>query len=173
MDTDIISYETLLATRDSATWVMWGALATAIAALGSILTFFVAGLALNTWKNQEKTKIRSELKRSLLALDYSIHMMPNAWDRLTAQRANLAIEQKKFLFEVDQETIAAILALKKCWHDALSAWVMCEGQLKKTSLTKLWNELSNIYIDFIQGKADKKTILEKLAEMHSVNFIFD
>ncbi|ELD7982262.1 hypothetical protein KC915_22845 [Enterobacter hormaechei] len=173
MDTDLISFETLLATRDSAYWVMWGAIATGVAAFGSIMTLIVAGAALNTWKQQEKTKIRSELKRSLLALDYAVHMMPDSWNSLTAQRVNIAITQKAFHFDGDQDAIVAMIELKKCWHDALSAWVMCEGQLKQTNLTKLWNELSNIYLEFLEGETAKLKVLEKLAEMHSVKFIFD
>ncbi|EOW2370909.1 hypothetical protein ACNZA9_001774 [Cronobacter sakazakii] len=173
MDTDLISFETLLATRDSAYWVMWGAIATGVAALGSIVTLIVAAVALNTWKKQEKTKIRSELKRSLLALDYAVHMMPDMWNALIAQRINMAISQKSFCFNGDEDAVVAMIELKKCWHDALSAWVMCEGQLKKTNLTMLWHELSQIYLEFLEGKTTKLTVLKKLAVMHSVKFIFD
>lgn len=172
MDTDLISFETLLATRDSAHWVMLGAIATGAAALGSIMTLFVALAALNTWKQEEKTKIKSELKRSLLALDYAVHMMPDLWNEPTAQRINIAITQKVFRFDGDEDEVVAMIELKKCWHDALSAWVMCEGQLTKTELTKMWNELSKIYLNFLEGKATKLSMLEKLTEMHSVKFIF-
>lgn len=170
MDADIISYETLLATRDSAEWVMWGAIATGIAAVGSMLTLFCAAVALNTWKKQEKTKIRSEFKRSLLALDYAVHMMPDDWGIMMAQRIRLG--NRDFLIPGENEAYIGLSELKKCWHNAISAWVMCEGQLKKTNLTKQWPELSEIYADFIQGRAKKIKILDKLEEMHSVEFIF-
>lgn len=173
MDTDLISFETLLATRDSAYWVMLGAIATGIAAIGSVATLFVAGAALNTWKQQEKTKIRSELKRSLLALDYAVHMMPDLWNEQTAQRVNFAATQKAIHFNGDEDAVVAMIELKRCWHEALSAWVMCEGQLKKTNLTNLWYELSQIYLKFLEGKTTKLNILSKLAEMHSVKFIFE
>lgn len=106
-------------------------------------------------------------------MDYAVHMMPDSWNSLTAQRVNIAITQKAFRFDGDEDAIVAMIELKKCWHDALSAWVMCEGQLKKTNLTNLWYELSKIYLEFLEGKATKLKVLEKLAEMHSVKFIFD
>ncbi|WP_220708576.1 hypothetical protein [Citrobacter freundii] len=74
MTANYIAYETLLTTIDSAHWAKFGVIAAWVAAAGSLLTLIVAASALNTWKKQEKTKIRSELKRSLLALDYAVHM---------------------------------------------------------------------------------------------------
>lgn len=172
MDADIISYETLIATRDSAQWVMWGAIATGVAAAGSILTLICAAAALSTWKKQEKTKIKSEFKKSLLALDYSVHMMPDDWNFLMAQRISM-VNKSSPTYPNDDNASISLNELKKCWHNAISAWVMCEGQLKKTNLPKQWHELSGIYIDFIQGKVKKIIILDKLAEMHSIEFIFD
>lgn len=171
MDTDIISYETLLATRYSADWVMYGAIAAWLAALGSLLTLICAASALNTWKKQEKTKIRSEFKRSLLALDYAIHMMPDDWN---AQMANaILMKSRSFIVSADSSAEVRLSELKKCWHDAISAWVMCEGLLKTTNLTSLWVELSDLYVKYIQGFVSKKKILNKLAEMHSLEFIFE
>lgn len=171
MDTDIISYETLLATQYSADWVKYGAIASWLAAVGAILTLICAGSALNTWKKQEKTKIRSEFKRSLLALDFAIHMMPDEWNASMAR----AVLIKSRLHIVSEGSVAEVSfnELKKCWHDALSAWVMCEGLLMKSDLPNLWSELSAIYVKYTQGFVSKKTILEKLAEMHSLEFIFD
>ncbi|EHM3444037.1 hypothetical protein ODD08_004680 [Salmonella enterica] len=171
MTVDYIAYETLLATRYSADWVKYGAIAAWIAAGASLLTLFAAVSALNTWKKQEKTKIRSEFKKSLLALDYAVHMMPDDWNFAKAQR--IIIGHKSFLVPGDSEAEAAVIELKKCWHNAISAWVMCEGQLKKTNLTKQWHELSDLYVDYLKGKNIRLAILEKLAEMHSAEFIFD
>lgn len=172
MDTDIISFETLIATQDSARWVMLGAIATGIAAFGSLITAGYAIVALNTWKNQEKTKIRSEFKRSLLALDYSIHMVPDGWNQNIAQVVQIMAMQSQ-TSSSENKHFVAINEVKKCWHNAISAWVMCEGILKKTKLTKKWHELSVLYLEYIQGKVDKLSVLEKLAEMHSIEFIFD
>lgn len=172
MDADLISFETLIATRDSAYWVMWGAIATSIAAISSIITLYFAFAALNTWKVQEKTKIKSELKRSLFALDYAIHMMPDDWN--AAKAAMIQMNESSFLVtQGSDKTSAAYSELKKRWHNALTAWVMCEGLLFETELTGLWNELSNIYIEYIQGRTSKVEILQKLSEMHKVKFIFD
>lgn len=171
MTVDYIAYETLLVTRYSADWVKYGAIAAWIAAGASILTLICAASALNTWKKQEKTKIRSEFKRSLLALDYAVHMMPSDWGPLMAQRVRIGY--KSFIVPGDSEAEEGLIELKKCWHNAISAWVMCEGQLKNTNLTKQWHELSELYVDYLKGKNIRLAILEKLAEMHSVEFIFD
>lgn len=169
MDADFISFETLIATRDSAWWVMWGAIATIVTAIGSLLTLAYAVAALSTWKKQEKTKIKSEFKRSLLALDYAVHMMPDDWNRSMAQ----FIRVKGRVISADKsEAELCLNELKKCWHDAISAWVMCEGLLKKTNLKALWHDLSDIYIDYLNGRTQKLVVLEKLADMHSVEFIF-
>lgn len=171
MTVDNIAYETLIATRYSADWVKYGAIAAWIAAGASLLTLFAAVSALNTWKKQEKTKIRSEFKRSLLALDYAVHMMPDDWNFAKAQR--MVVGHKSFLLPGDNEAEEVVIELKKCWHNAISAWVMCEGQLKSTNLTKQWHELSDLYVDYLKGRMVKLVILEKLVEMHSVEFIFD
>lgn len=172
MDTNIIAFKTLLATQDSARWVMWGAIATGIAALGSIVTMICAIGALSTWKNQEKTKIRSEFKRSLLTLDYAIHMMPDSWNSNLVKGLQIRASNA-WLSAEDNQIIALYMEVKKCWHDSTSAWVMCEGLLKKTPLTKKWGELSEVYLKFIKGEVDKSSILRKLNEMHSLEFIFD
>lgn len=173
MDADIISYETLIATQDSAEWVMYGAIAAWIASIGSIATFFYAVMALKTWKQQEKTKIRKEFKRSLLALDYAIHMMPDDWNSQIAIRMKIKATSFSVYGNENSEMASSLSELKKCWHDAISAWAMCEGLLKKTELTRLYNELSNIYLEYIKGRTDKIIILNKLAEMHAIEFIFD
>lgn len=117
MDADFISFETLIATRDSAWWVMWGAIATIVTAIGSLLTLAYAVAALSTWKKQEKTKIKSEFKRSLLALDYAVHMMPDDWNRSMAQ----FIRVKGRVISADKsEAELCLNELKKCCHDAIS-----------------------------------------------------
>ena len=171
MTEDYISYETLLAARYSADWVKYGAIAAWISSGAALLTLYCAATAINTWKKQEKTKIRSEFKRSLLALDYAVHMMPDDWNFPMAQR--MRIGNKYVLIAGDNEVEVAFCELNKCWHNAISAWVMCEGQLKKTNLTKQWHELSDLYVSFVKGNNKKLAILEKLTEMHTVEFIFD
>lgn len=173
MDANLISYMSLSAAQDSARWAMWGVVVSGVSAFASLLTLYFASSALNTWKKQEKTKIRSELKRSLLALDYAIHLMPDGWDMRIANAVHMKIAQMGSTQFVSDEYISAVIEMKKCWHDALSAWAMCEGQLDKTSMIELWNELSDIYQKFYFARANKIMILNKLSEMHSVKFIFD
>lgn len=173
MAVDYIAYETLIATRFSADWVKYGAIAAWVSAVAGILTLAVAATALNTWKNQEKTKIRSEFKRSLLALDYAVHMMPDEWNPTLANMLKIRADKRAIDHSIQViEADSAYYDLKKAWHNAISAWVMCEGQLKETNLTKQWNELSDLYVNFLKGIIDKGAILKKLAEMHSVEFIF-
>ncbi|MBB1200774.1 hypothetical protein EGM70_10775 [Enterobacteriaceae bacterium 89] len=171
MDADIISYETLIATRDSADWVMYGAIAAWVAVACSVITFIFAAYTLTIWKKQEKLKLKSEFKRSLLSLDYSIHMMPDDWGVAVSNRIR-SLDKSAYL-PGDKEAAASFDDLKKNWHNAISAWVMCEGQRKEMNLTKKWEELSKIYVQYIRGLAGKETILKKLAEMHNVEFIFN
>ncbi|HDL7364667.1 TPA: hypothetical protein PXN47_003805 [Yersinia enterocolitica] len=173
MDADLISFEAMIATRESADWAMWGVMAAGVAAIGSILTLFYAVAALSTWKKQEKTKIKSEFKKSLLALDYATHLMPDEWDGKMAQLVKIKGMPYVVVPTELNEAGEALDELKKCWHSAISAWVMCEGLLKETNLPRLWNELSDIYLKYIQGLVNKQVILKKLAEMHSIQFIFD
>jgi len=98
-------------------------------------------------------------------------MMPDDWN---AHMANaILMKSRSFIVSADSSAEVRLSELKKCWHDAISAWVMCEGLLKTTNLTSLWVELSDLYVKYIQGFVSKKKILNKLAEMHSLEFIFE
>lgn len=81
MDSDIISYESMLAAKESAYWAMhaviaaWGSLALAFITLG------VALYAMNTWKSQEKVSAKREIKKAAGKLYVEIRLMPEQFNK--------------------------------------------------------------------------------------------
>lgn len=76
MDSDIISYESMLAAKESAYWAMHAAKAAWGSLILAFMTFGVAIYAMNTWKSQEKVSAKREIKKAAGKLYVEISLMP-------------------------------------------------------------------------------------------------
>ncbi|HDZ9012145.1 TPA: hypothetical protein RUY31_004895, partial [Klebsiella quasipneumoniae subsp. similipneumoniae] len=88
-----ISYQSLLAYRESADWAFLGMLAAWVSASLSILTLLVAVYTLNTWRRQEALKLKLNLKQAILEFETDLENMPESWTIVELNAGRMVVEQ--------------------------------------------------------------------------------
>lgn len=175
MDTDIISYETMLATQNAANWALGAMLAAFAGLLVSIATLFFAKQAIDTWKQQEILKVKMDFKRSLMNLKTAFYQYP---DHLDAAKI---IHGREFLNHSGDLTIADQSArfetmkydqFNKVFLGCCDSWVATEHLFLKTNIEKKWNEIMNRMEMFDKGELRGNEIKIKVQELYTENFVF-
>lgn len=181
MDADIISYESMLAARDSANWAYWGMVAVWISVPVSVLTFVLACIALNTWKKQEKLRVKKDFKASLFQLRTLLLYMPDEIDELKLQQGrkflkNPAVEfqigllQQEFNERKDyaKEFIHIEEGMQKCF----ACWVDTENILLGTKVSKFWSNIITAYEKYVLGEGKKLDVIKEIDAMLEQPFVF-
>lgn len=173
MSSDFISFESMLAARESANWTYWIMVATWISLVTSLGTFFLAFLALNSWKQQEKTKVKMNFKKEILNLKNVITAVPRDF-RFGVVRFIKIIDTIDD-YSKDSEKLRMVLLgenIESSWRKTLDAWVMSESLLKETAVNDIWNELSEYFELFMLDQKSKEDILLVLSKIYHSKFIF-
>lgn len=83
MNADLISFESMVAAKDSAQWAFWAmvfggvsALATLVTTIVAIVAAFVAFKSMNAWREQEKINQLTRLKRAVFAYRAELEFLP-------------------------------------------------------------------------------------------------
>ncbi len=181
MDADLISYETMLATRDSANWAFWTMLMAATSALLSFATILTAIYALKTWKQQEILKTKMEFKKALMELRTAVLFLP---DKVEPKQVVLA---KNILNDttgiktrgMEQEQIEAYKDLARevrelengilnCWK----SWASTEDIFRGSEIEVLWKEVQKTYNAYMLQGEDKQPYLESIDILIRKDFVF-
>ncbi|EPX2177598.1 hypothetical protein ACWXZN_004794 [Serratia marcescens] len=162
MDTDLINYETMLAAKDSAQWAWWTMAATIFSVFISLATLGMAYIALDSWREQERLKLKMEFKRTVLELSYSLDSMPDVW---WFHHVNIARKRLKSYPEVanriddESQIYFKKQALKMAFDEASKAWIMCEHLYSNTREKELWFKFENDFRMYII-RGGEKNLLE-------------
>ncbi|HGE8334825.1 TPA: hypothetical protein ACGD5E_000918 [Serratia marcescens] len=181
MDADLISYETMLATRDSAVWAFWTMLMAATSTLLSLATILIAIYALKTWKQQEILKAKMEFKKVLMQLRHVVLFLP---DRVEQAQVVLA---KNILSDttgiktrgMEQEHIEAYKDLAReireleneilnCWK----TWMSTEDIFRGSEIEVLWKEVQKNHNAYMLQGGDKQPYLESVDTLMKKDFVF-
>ncbi|WP_349844440.1 hypothetical protein ABNP39_08180 [Pantoea dispersa] len=168
MDSDLISFESMIATRSAADWAFGSMLAAIISAGATIATLFYAAKALNTWRKQEELKLKLDFKLSLIELAYAIDAMPNNWSfmhvnvarnilKMIKERPGLRAEEVK-IFYLKEDMVAA-------HRRALKSWIMCSQFFKKSRFVGVWSEFEKKYHNYEMKGGNKSDVLPLLNSM--------
>lgn len=171
MDSDIISYESMLAAKESANWAWWTMAASIATVLISLATLGIAYSALNSWKDQERLKIKLDFKKKLIEFEDSLTAMPDNWTshdiryaitRLNAQRA--AVENR---INDEVEIYFKREALSTSYRNATNSFVMYEMSFKDLYTSELWEEVRNEFSNYVIRGGSKVTLEDFIKQLHS------
>lgn len=168
MNADLISYESMVAAKDSATYAFWSTCAAIVTSLASLATLGIAFTALDSWKEQERTKAKLEFKRSILGLHYALDAMPPNWSfhSINSAKARLKMHPKT-ADDLDDEV--QIYFLKKslgiAYAEAEKSWVMCGHLFINTDVENYWADFVKKYRNYFMRGGNKyefENLIQKL-----------
>lgn len=169
MDTDLIAYEAMLAAKDSAEWAWWTMAAALATVFISLATLGLAYAALDSWREQEKLKLKMEFKRAVLELRYSLEDIPQAW---FYHQINIAKSRLRAYPELasrigDESQIYFLKQnLVKSFDEATKAWLMCGHLLQDENVNTTWKEFSRDFRPYIMrggSKSHLTILIDKLS----------
>ncbi|MNC08705.1 hypothetical protein D3C75_563030 [compost metagenome] len=129
----------------------------AVSAGATALTALIALLALFSWKNQEKLKVKLEFKNAVSAYAYCLTGFP--------LQLNTPLIRSKFSKRCQE---LADLNAKAGY-----AWFATENLLESDEpVTRAWQQLNNLHEGFLIGEVEKESILEQCSIIIVYPFVF-
>ncbi|EPY5246138.1 TPA: hypothetical protein MFL84_002950 [Klebsiella pneumoniae] len=169
-----ISYQSLLAYRESADWAFLGMLAAWVSASLSILTLLVAVYTLNTWRRQEALKLKLNLKQAILEFETDLENMPESWTIVELNAGRMVVEQLNPSRNLSNGHVLLFYKLKdlqKSFNTTSKCWVMCDG-LFKNEISNHWSEFVIQYKSYSRRGGDKEELHSKLQGLYTKMKLF-
>ncbi|MDA8489615.1 hypothetical protein [Kluyvera sp. Awk 3] len=161
MTTEEIAHASLIAAQDSAHWAWWTMAASVAAVFISLATLGLAFSALDSWKEQERLKIKMEFKRSILELSYCLEQMPETYWYFQVNIAReRIIRYPEFANRLGDPSEIYYLKqnLKVAFAEASKAWIMCGHLFSDDIIKKLWREFNKEYREYSTRGGNKNNI---------------
>jgi len=146
MDTEIINYETMLATQQSAKWAFWAMWGTWFSGGATLLAAFVALRALNTWKHQARHSELKSLKNALINYRNLAIYLP---ERIVPTNPN----------EFREAAIASQNAMNHIWA------VVTEMEIDLSNPNEIgeaWLELFETHSKYMSGEINHYLVMDVL-----------
>lgn len=153
MDADLISYESMLAARDSANWAFWGMVAAFISAAATACAVGVAVRAISGWKKQETAQEIKNINLSLFRFQMQVQL-----SRYEFNPKNKDLEEAK-------EAMSLLKGLDSVYECTIT---MHNKELQNQS-SELYSELVDIFNDFVNGKINREEITKRLVAIRGSN----
>ncbi|GKJ22411.1 MULTISPECIES: hypothetical protein [Klebsiella] len=147
MDDKTIAIASMLATVRSAELSYW----TLIASIcSSFATLFIAFMALNTWRSQERVKLKINFKMAVAKyLEVLIYLPP-----VMSGKGELSSRYNK------HDLINSLVLCK-------TAWSMTEGVFNGTAIENDWNIILDNHAEYLKGSIDSRVIYEACERISS------
>lgn len=167
---------------DKIDWNMISALSGWASAIATLLTLFVALKALTTWREQEKTKVKMDFKKALMAFKSTLILMPEYLNIKELAEQKEAIAAKWIFNDVPlimqdiTEGESNVLQFEKfilSFENCSSCWVATEHLFDRHFITERWSSVCSAYFDYLGGKSDKNKLFDALNAVFSVRFVFE
>ncbi|CAI2449111.1 Uncharacterised protein [Serratia liquefaciens] len=149
MDADLISYESMLAARDSANWAFWGMVAAFCSTGVTLFAAIVAYRAISVWKLQDKAVEIKKLKLSVFRFQMKI----------TFSR-NMFASSNKPQHQVD-EAFSILKSLDEVYEGTLTF----HNKVLRNQASEIYNEISLLVYDYLQGKINNQIIIDRIVEI--------
>ncbi|HID8210474.1 hypothetical protein [Serratia ureilytica] len=182
MDTDLISYESMLAARDSADWAFWGMIAAIVSALAMLVTLFFAYKALSTWREQEKAKVKLDFRIAIRHLRSSLLFMPLSIDPAEIEEEREQVIAKWIFKDVDliaqqieigEQNVQRFDELINTFDNCYSAWLATEHLFDNTDLARNWMICEDDFKKYISGESSKTPLLQTIHKITETRFVFE
>lgn len=155
MDVNTIDYQTMLATKESASWMFWSMVATFISALATAFAATVAVRTINGWKKQETAKEIKNINLSVFRFQTKIQQ-----SRYEFKSENKDVEEAK-------EAMSILMVLDGVYECTIT---MHNKEFQDKS-SDLYLNLSAIYSDFVGGKANRNECVDRLLDLRKSNAV--
>ncbi|BEN73202.1 hypothetical protein SMKC081_13470 [Serratia marcescens] len=182
MDANYISYENMIAARDAvsvaqeaAGWAYFTMLLTAVSTTISLITLGIAWRAVDTWKKQEKLKIKMDFKKSLMALKTACYSYPDYLDKVKVVYGQKYVDSCFELTRGDRD--AANEARKfnqfnQVFLNCCDSWVATEHLFSKSKISEGWSNVIDMANKFSEGEVTGLELQRSVHELYSENFVF-
>lgn len=135
-------------------YISWDALS----AISTFVTMIVAGIALYSWKNQEKLKVKLDFKNAVSAYAYCLMSFPSRLDNPVV-RSN---------FRLKSQELSDLIA-KAGW-----SWFATENILiRESEVVEAWKEINDLHGQYLDGHAEKEAIIAQCEIIISSHFVFN
>lgn len=160
MDADLISFETMIATKEAAKWAFGAMVGTWVAAIATVVALIFARQALKTWRDEKIETARAEWIASLVDYTSNISFLPDLihWDE-PSNKAHL-------------DRVASLM------YECIKRWKIFQTYLKlnKKSESKYydlylekWESLSVGYHNrYMNGAVDKTAVKNIGIELYNL-----
>lgn len=170
MDSDLIAYEAMLAAKDSAEWAWWTMSAALATVFISLATLGFAYTALDSWREQEKLKLKMEFKRAILELSFSLDEIPQNWSfyQINTARARLKA-YPELVNRIDDESQIYFQKqrLVDSFNDAKKAWLMCGHLFQDGIVNTEWRSFIKNFRPYIMRGGDKSDLISMINKLSS------
>lgn len=153
MDNDLISFEAMLAAKESAEWAFWGVVIAAGSLFVTLLTFYVAVRALNSWKSQEIVKERKAFIVSVMKFQNIIGFGSNF---------NIKV--------LGNEAREPFWKLTNSLMDIYESSITMISNKDREQASKIYLELDDVYKQIHGGEIDNQTAINRIMEIRRGNF---
>jgi hypothetical protein len=166
-------------------YVNWNAVSAIgewISALATIVALFYAKKALNTWREQEKTKSKMDFKKSLMLVKNALLLMPDilSMEELAHARASIQakwvfknIEPIESVIQAGEGSIAEFERLLSAFENCSNCWVATEHLFDNSQIYDKWMDLNTYYQMYLGGKTSKNELFDSLNKLYSQRFVFN
>ena len=161
---------------------LWAMLGTWFSGVMTLVALFFAYKALTTWKEQEKTKVKMEFKKSLIALKNELTWMPDQLNLSVVIAGRKAFregldpaeygERAKHV-HISKNYAEKFARFDQSMLNCMMCWVATEHLFDNSEVAKSWLNIGQIYLKYLQGEKQKKEFTDALIELSSMRFVFD
>ncbi|HEY3982479.1 hypothetical protein [Cedecea sp.] len=151
MDADLISYESMLAARDSANWAYWSMIAAFFSAGATLLAAIIAFLTINSWRHQARAQ---EVRNFILAV-YNFH---NVMIRAPELQAGKELEGLDY--ELCMQTYKALSSVYE-------ANLMIQSAKVRGKTATLFSQLSDVQIQYRKYELTRDEAVKKILEIRT------
>lgn len=149
MDADLISYESMLAARDSANWAFWGMVASFCSVFATLFAAAVALKTISSWKYQARSQ---ELKNFSLAV-YNF--------QLSVIRGP-EVEKGK---QLNQDELEQIMHTYDALGAVYAATIMTHDTAIRAQTSTIFAKLAEIQEEYSEGKMSRNAAVDKIVKI--------
>lgn len=158
MDADFISFEAMLAAKDSAQWAYWGMW---IALFSAITTFFamvIGGITIFSWRKQEALKDKKAFVLSVLKFQKTVGLGPEAYQLCSVP---------------DNDPSHPFWTLTHSLTDVYEAALLMTAKKERAKATRIYTMLDEIYESLHQGRINSRTATARILAIQKDSFFED
>ncbi|HGM5807930.1 TPA: hypothetical protein ACKP33_004220 [Serratia marcescens] len=175
MNADIISFESMLATKQAADWAFWTMIASGVSALAAALGVIFAWRTVASWKQQEKAKVKMDFKRSIFNIINIMLSMPDRFNLELAGRGKKALklsDNSSIDDRCNVELSHQFDELVKVLSNAQGCWIYCERFFDGTDIEAKWVYSRDLVLDYINGDVEKNVVINSLNNLAEEPFVY-